>query len=1022
MVAIVVSLRFRCLGSMEVWAGERWRVVGSAKVRALLAALLIHPGEHLPLDHLVAEVWVGSPPPSAKSLIRGYVMTLRRAIGSDGAAVVVGHGNGYRLDVSPDAIDAHRFERLSTHGRTALRLGEVDSAARVLTDALALWRGPALSDAPPTPSTVAYRARLDELRLVTVEARFEVDLRLGRHGEILGELRQLVAEQPGREGLVVQWMRALHADGRRAEALEAYVQARRRLADEFGIDPGPELRRVHQEILVAEETGAPAPAPAEPAGAPWRPWQAPADLADFTGREPEVATCLRVLDGPGERAVRVVAISGRAGVGKSALAVHLAHRLRHSYPDGHLYADLDADGDPARPGDVLGCFLRALGVPGAALPDDLDERAALFRSRLADRRMLLILDDAANERQVRPLLPGGAGCSVLLTSRSRLSALEGCHTVDLDVFPTESALALVERIVDASRVRAERSAAVALIDLCGHLPLAVRIAATRAAGSPDVPLAWSVDRLADERRRLDELSVGDLDVRASIGAGYQALAEPQRRVLRRLALLDAADVAAWVAAAVADIAMDDAQTALRALVERRLLDEAGVDRCGQLRYRFHSLVRLFARERAHAEPAAERAAAVERALAGWLTLARHADRHLPARTLADIDAATDAPASQWPVPEVVRRVAARAPFDWFQAERSALAAAVRQAAGPADAAGLAWRLAAATHGFYELRNMYDDGERAYGIALEACRRAGDELGLAVMLRNLADLYSSKPGSDLEVKLARAEEALSLFRGIGQPLGEADALYLCASVHRTRGGQEAATACLAASHRIARTAGYRLGELHVWQLLAILRRQQGRFEHALADAEQALAIAQELGSSRDQSVTLGLIGVIHRDRDEPARAQAALLDAIAIAERTADPLQMAFLHGHLGSVYATTGHADARRVLERGLALSETCRSVFGQALAQDALGRLDLSAGDPGRAVARLTEAAALYRQAQNRYSEAKILVALAEALTALGDGRSARATICAAERLLRELGNDVEADEVAKLSARHGA
>ncbi|MEV1329727.1 BTAD domain-containing putative transcriptional regulator [Micromonospora costi] len=1034
-----VVLRCRCLGVMEVWGGDGWRAVRGARLRSLLAALVLHCGADVSPDRLVAQVWGASAPASARSLVRGYVMSLRRAFGADGAAIVVGRRTGYRFALPRYSVDSYRFEQLCAEGRAALRAGELWRSRQVLAEALGLWTGPALPDTPLNPSLAAYAARLEELRLVALEARIEADLHLHRHRELLGELRQLVDEHPGRERLVAQWMRALYADGRRAEALDAYLHARQRLVGEFGIEPGPELRRVHQSILAADRVGDPEPpdhqasagaihdarrtagqpSPAHAVtdpdragtspGEPRRPWQTPADIADFIGRERELAECERWLEVPGNAALRVVAICGRAGVGKSALAVHLAHRLRPAYPDGQLYADLRGDSQPARPADVLGTFLRGLGVPGMSIPEDTDERVAMFRSLLADRRLLVILDNAVDERQVRPLLPGGPGCAVLVTSRSRLSALAGAHLLNLDVFPVESALALLERSVGAPRFRAERAAATELIGLCGHLPLAVRILAARVAASPHTPLSWFVDQLTDERRRLDELRVGDLDVRASIGSGLRAMAEPEHRVLRRLALFDAPDVPAWVAAAAADLAPAEAEAALRALVARRLLDDAGVDRCGQLRYRFHPLVRLFARERAEREPAVERAVAVDRVLAGWLTVARHADRHAPARTLA----AVDAPAPTWPVPGPVLRIAERDPFGWFEAEQPALLATVLQAAA-AGRAGAAWRLAAAAHCYYELRNMYDDGQRTHETALAACQAAGDQLGTAVLRRNLADLFSSKPGSDVKVKLGHATAARELFRRLDERRGEADAWYLCASVHRTRGEHGAAVRCLATSYRLARTAGYRLGVLHVWQQLAILRRQQGRLGEALSDARIAQSLAAELHSPRDRSVVLGLIGAIHRDRHEVGLAEAALTEAIAIAEHTADPLQLAFLYGHLGGLRADQGHPAARSTLVHGLALSRASHSLFGQALALHALGRLDLADLETDRAIARLSEAAALYRRCEHRYAEAKVLATLAQALAVAGDPARADDVREQAVLLLRRLGNHAEAESVA--------
>ncbi|EXG82680.1 AfsR/SARP family transcriptional regulator [Cryptosporangium arvum] len=995
-------LRCRCLGSLEVHGGDQWRPVRGARARALLAVLVRHRGEHVPARRLADEVWDGRPPASAGTLIRGYVSALRRAFGADGARVIVGSGGGYRLDLPPDAVDVDLFDALCAQGGTALRRGDPEGAALLLADALALHRGPACADVPRTRTLTAFAEGVEERRLVAVEARIEAELACSRHTEVLGELRRLVTEHPNRERLLAQWMRALHAAGRRAEALDVYLAAHKRLVEQRGIDPGPELRAAHRTILAAEDAPRPQARPGR-GGTGWSPpSQAPAGIADFTGRDAELARCLAVLTEPGARALRVVAISGRAGVGKSALAVTLTHGLRAWYPDGQLYADLTGETHRAvEPADVLAMFLRAVGVPGSAVPERTDERAALLRSIVADRRVLVVLENAPDERRIRALLPGGAGCAVLVTSRGRLSALEGAHFVELDVFTPEEALTLLERVVGADRVHERIDAARRLLDLCGRLPLAVRIMAARIASAPRTPLEWFAERLADERRRLDELRLHDLDVRAGIGAGYALLSSRQRRVLRRLAVLDVTAFPAWVVALVADVDERAADEALDALVGHRLLDAAGPDDGGRPRYRFHGLVRLFARERAAADPDLDPAAVLECAVRGWRALAEQATTRLPARTLAPIPS----PARPGPVTDE----AIREPFAWFDAERESIAELVGQSVelGRAD---LAWPLAAAAHPYYELRDYSEEGSRVHRSALDACRAAGDSLGEAVMSRNLADLYISKPGSDISEKLAHAERALELFRAAGHAPGEADAGYLAATVHRVLGATDQVEACLDASLAVAGSVGYRLGEVHVWQLRGILRRQQGRQADAIAAAGRALTVARELGSSRDVSVLLGLIGLAHRDRGEPGPAEAALAEAVTIAEETGDPVQLAFLCAHLGGLYVESGDPRAQRLLDRGLALSTGSRSEFGEAMALDGLGRLALRSGAPRRAVAHFTDAVALHRRAGNLQAEAKALAGLASAWLGAGDPVAARDTGLTARALFRRLGNETEA------------
>ncbi|WP_344649444.1 AfsR/SARP family transcriptional regulator [Cryptosporangium japonicum] len=584
---------------MEVRNGNEWRLVAGAKVRALLAVLVVQLGQLVPLDRLVAEIWGDDPPASAGALVRGYVLTLRRTFGADGARCVVGHGRGYRLDLPPEAVDVHRFDTICGAGHQALQRGDAEDASLLLTDALALCRGPALVDVPPTRTGAAYAAALEERRLVALEARIEADLRADRQSSVLGELRALVAEHPTRERLAGQWMRALTATGRRAEALDAYRVTYDRLVDRFGIVPGPQLRAVHRDVLAAEPTDETARPARRPARADrWTaPAQTPADLADFVGREAELRFGRQALEAADPTTVRVLAISGPPGVGKSALAVRLAHDLRRAYPDGQLYADLDAG--PGRAADlrgVLAGFLRASGVPDSAIPAGADECAALLRSRVADRRVLLLVQNAHREQDVRALIPGGAGCAVVVTSRTCLSGLAGCRLVDLDVFTFDEAWRLLERAIGTARLEAERPAAQRLIELCGRLPLAVRIVAARAAATPGTSLTWLLTRMSEERRRLDELHLRDLDVRAAIRSGWARLDDRARLMLHHLAMLEIVSFPGWVADVVTGFDEGSAEEALRALVDQRLLAPAGADRFGRPWYRVHPLTRLFARE------------------------------------------------------------------------------------------------------------------------------------------------------------------------------------------------------------------------------------------------------------------------------------------------------------------------------------------------------------------------------------------------------------------------------------------
>jgi len=1025
-------VRFRFLGPLQACTDGGWREVGGAKTRSLLAILLINANQSVPVERLIAELWPAGPPASANTLVRGYVLAVRRLIGDPDGALLTTHARGYRMCVQRDDVDANRFEGLLAEGRAALTGGEPERASRVLREGLALWHGAPLADVPPTSTVVAHAGRLEESRLGALEARIEAELALladpgaGPTGPtaaagLIGELRELVALHPFRERFAGQLMRALHAAGRRAEALDTYADARRRLVDELGLDPGSELQRMHHDILIAEptptpdtgpDTGPEPQGPPSPARAPAlpTPMQTPPDIADFTGRDKEARHCLDILSRREAPALPVVVISGRGGAGKSALAVHLAHRLGSVYPDGQLYADLSGDSaTPAEPVRLLGQFLRALGVPAANVPKSGEERASLYRSQLRDRRVLVVLDNAAGEAQVRPLRPGSSGCAVVITSRSRLAGLEGASFVELDAFEPVDSLDLFLKIVDAERVAGELDVAEEIVGLCGHLPLAVRVAAARVGGRPGRPLTRLAAALRDERRRLDELRIGDLEVRASIAASYRGLDDAQRRMFRLLGLLDAADFAEWTAAAVADVSRPRAEALVGTLVEARLVDEAGTDEAGQLRYRLHDLVRLFARERAEAEEGARaRTAALGRALGALLYVAEEADRRMPAHTLATVH--RDLP--RWPVePDVVEDLV-RDPFAWFESERAFLLTAITQA-GRSGQYGLASGLAAAAHTFYELRDLYDDGVQAHQVALAACRAAADGLGEAVLLRNLADLHNSRPGAAIDDKLAYAESALALFRQFGERRGAADALYLCSDVHRVKGDPDRALACLEASREAATSVGYRLGERHVYLQLAILRREQGRYDDAAAAAQRALAMARESNSTRDESVALGILGVVYRELGDLDRSESSFQPAIEIARAAGDPLQEAYLSIHLGQLYVRHQHPGARRVLEHGLALSRDLRSVFGHALALHGLGELDRSVGQHRRAIARLAEAARLWDQLEARFAQARTLAALGCAHAAVREPDAARAARLAALELYRQLGNTDQVNEV---------
>lgn len=610
-------LEFRILGNVEVLDSTGVVDLSASKVRTVLAALLLARGRVISDGRLAVVLWGDDPPVTAAAQIQTYVSRLRAKLAPD--AEIVRQRPGYVLRVTPGQFDLVRFEQLAARGRDALVDGRPGEAAEALRSALAMWRGPALAGVTEFLSE-AERPRLEEARLAALGDRIDAELALGLHGRLVVELTGLVAADPLREQFRGQLMLTLFRCGRQADALASYQDYRHSLADELGIDPGRELQDLHRSVLAADASLNPPVVGGGGAGnrrsAEPLPARLPPDVADFTGRDREAAQVTALLRAQAENGGQRLAcvIGGMAGLGKTALAIHVGHLLRSSYPDGQIYVDLRGAGpQPAEPADLLVTILRALDPGSPTIPTPMAERVQLYRSRLAGRRVLVLLDNAVSEQQVRPLLPDSPTCAAMVTSRARLAALEGVPLIDLDVLEHVQALELLSKIVGASRVAAEPEAAVRIVQLCGHLPLGVRIAGARLTAKPHWRLARLADRLSSQRRRLDELRIADLEVRASVALSLQCLDEPARRAFRLLALLDVPRFAIWTAAVLLDVTLAAARELLEQLVDARLLDVAQLDGASQARYFFHDLVRALALEQAADEETAdERYAALDR--------------------------------------------------------------------------------------------------------------------------------------------------------------------------------------------------------------------------------------------------------------------------------------------------------------------------------------------------------------------------------------------------------------------------
>jgi DNA-binding SARP family transcriptional activator len=659
--------------------------LGAPRQQVVLAMLLLDANRVVPMERLIDAVWDDCPPTTARAQVQICVSAIRGALSDAGVRdTVVTRPPGYLLHVGEEELDSQVFDRLAAAAGAAAREGRLADAVADYRRALALWRGEPLAG---LQSRVVQGAalQLGERALTAVEECLEAELRLGRHRDVVAEATRLVAEYPLRERFRAQLMLALHRSGRTHEALAAYRRAREEFVQELGVEPGAELRRLERGLLhgdpaldpPAVEAPAPIPAALDPGRAPAS-RTLPADVADFTGRE-ELVEELRVVittpAGAEGGAGPLVAITGGGGTGKGTLAVHLAHLVRKRFPDGQLYLSMrQAEGGPIRAAEALRRLLRMLDPAGAAAPESADELAERYRGLLANRRVLVVLDDAEDEEQVLPLLPANPQCAVVVTSRYRLTGLPSAHHADLNPLSERQAVHLLSRVVGPERVDSEPEAARAVANLCGRLPLAIRIGAARLAARPHWPISRLAARLRPERRRLDELTHHGLAVRPNIAAGYSRLVPDAQVVFRRLGILQAPDFAAWVAAPLLDAHLPEAEELLESIVDVRLL-EVDPSAAGP-RYRFHDLIRAFARERLGAEPQADGREALRRSLAAWLVLAGRAR----ARLCGDEAVEPGEEAQRWGLSGPVVDQLVRDPLAWYEVEHGALAAITRQAA------------------------------------------------------------------------------------------------------------------------------------------------------------------------------------------------------------------------------------------------------------------------------------------------------------------------------------------------------
>ena len=913
-------MRFRILGPVEFWTGQAWAGIGAPKWRSLLAALLINAGQVVSTDRLIQEIWGERPPAGATNLVSIYALRLRRLIGDEHGEVLRTRAPGYQIALAPGDLDAARFDDLVREARQALADGQPERGAELLTGALALWKGGALIDVPPSPLVSAEAERLEEARLDALELRLAADLGCGRHAQVTPELFRLVADHPMREGLWGLLMQALDGAGRHAEALTTYQRAKEAIAEELGVDPGEKLQRLFEEILTRDTRRQETPAgPAEAAPsveteqlAPGPPMQLPTDIPDFTGRAEDVTRLCELR--PGDEAddqagaVMVALVTGAGGLGKTTLAVHAAHRLRSRFPDGQLYVDLlGVSAQPLTPADVLARFLRVLGVDDGQMPVEEEERAALFRTRLTGRRVLILLDNARDFAQIRPLLPGSSTCAVLVTSRRALPdlVLAASRRVDLDVLDAAEARALFSGIVGAGRADADAAATDEVVAACAGLPLAIRIAGAWLAARPKWKVGALADRLRGQQgRRLDVLKVGDLAVKASFEVSFADLPPAltphgidPAQAFRLLGLWEGQTIG--LAAAAALFGQPDAETgdALEQLVEVHLLESPAPDE-----YRFHDLIREYARERSGGESGQSRREATERILSWYLHTAEAA-----ARTISPNHARV--PVGD-PGPGITPLTfsSLEAALDWSEAERANLVAATRQASGN-GLNDLAWRLPAAAMSFFYRRSHWADWVLTHDIGLASARKLGDRRGEAWMLNNLGMVHGQQ---HKEEAIGFFEQAAAIDHEIGDRAGEARAMTnIATALTHLRRFQEA----LEASHRslgLQREIGHRYGEGIALGNMGWSYRQLGKGEDAIACHLQALTIFRELGDEMTQADSLSELGDVYLSMGRVSDALDRLRESLKIWRHIDDRHGQAMTLRLLGEALLEAGRLEEAR--------------------------------------------------------------------------------------------------------------
>lgn len=949
-------VEFRLLGPVEAIIDDKSVTIAGPRQEIVLALLLLEHDHVVSVQRLIDALWGDDPPRTAKSQVQITISSLRQLLSAD---IIVTRSHGYLISIQPDALDLARYEALTgSASRAAAEQRPID-AVNDLRAALDLWRGPALYGLGGEVMRAAA-AKLDESRISALQDCLDIELQLGRHQEIIAELTELVAENPLNEYFRGQLMLALYRAGRQADALEVFRAGREILRGELGLDPAADLCRLEQAILT-RDAELDAPVSWHPAAATVLPRQLPRTIADFSGREEILAEISQIVtgEGTGDAApdVPVLVLSGRGGVGKTALAVRAAHLVSSHFPDGQLYLQLRQDMRQTS-ASLLKQVLRSIGVHPDAIPYDLEGRACMYRSLLAGRRVLIVIDGAFGTEHIVPLLPGARGCAAIVTSVQHITGLEGVHQIHVGSLDDASALQLLETLVGASRVNAEPEAIRELIHRCEGIPLALRIVAAKLSIRRHWPIAYMLVQLRDEATRLDELDIGGASMRATLALAYETLAEPARRLLRRLTLLGSADFASWVTAPLLGERISTAEDLLQQLVASHLV-EATVSEDASVRFHLHDLVRIYAAERlAESEVTADRVGAIQRLLRCWLFLATTAHRWIYGGDFAVLHGT----AEHWPLPEHTVALLLQHPADWFRTERNSLVTAISLAA-QLRMDELCWDLATTSATLFESGLCGDDWRASHAAALEVTRHARNQRGEAALLYSLGTL---EIGAQVSTASHYFQQALKIFEEIDDVQGTA-------------------MACTG---------------------LALIDTFEGNYQNALAGYRMAIAGFQSVGDLASEGYALKTMAQLAADQLDYDTAEQLLGDALVIAHELQAPRLTAQVHYALAEFALRCGRVEpAADTLGSVLGLTRQIGDIVGQAYTLTCLGNAHRMLGDLCAAQSAFNESLDLAGSVGNRLIRGRSLLGLAELHLARDQEHAALARVDEALAEFREHG-----------------